>query len=93
MQVHTIEPIPLAKEPDNFYIYENIIKNHYMKIHLGNCSFCNNGEGIHRPEVRKGDAWHGPYESYGDALDAAKGSCGNIEDCEYCKPHLKGKGA
>ena len=82
-----------GNEFDTFYVYENLIKDHYSRIHTGNCGFCNNGEGIHRPEVRKGDFWHGPFQSYEDALDAAKRNCGNIENCEYCKPQLKDKGA
>jgi hypothetical protein len=50
--------------PSSYWVYENFPNNH-ARIHLGSCSFCNEGKGTHNhPGTGPTSRWHGPYGSY-----------------------------
>lgn len=70
-----------------FYIYENWrAHGHTMRIHVGSCSFCRDGTGIHR-ETRGGNGkWHGPFDSYQNARSIADRSQAQVSDCRFCSP-------
>ena len=46
-----------------YYIYENSACGpHKAVIHVGTCSFCNDGKGRHGVCDSRHAKWHGPYE-------------------------------
>ena len=70
-----------------YYIYENwVAHGHVAKIHKGDCSFCNEGKGIHGTDNRRHGQWLGPYTSFTDALQAAKKTRADISTCKVCGP-------
>ena len=74
----------------SFYIYENWTAERKAKIHRDDCSFCNNGVGIHvnKNEGRNGK-WHGPFANYLEALSTAQqlGNHGrHVSNCIFCDP-------
>lgn len=73
-------------EKMSFYVYENWVAEKKAVIHKGECSFCNNGVGIHQ-NIRgvKNCRWHGPFDSYEEAREIAKG-LGNreVRNCKKC---------
>ena len=73
-------------EKMNFYVYENWVAEKKAVIHRGECSFCNNGDGIH-PNIHgeKNGRWHGPFDSYEEARGFAEGLRDReVRDCKFC---------
>lgn len=75
----------------SFYIYENWTAEKKAVIHKGDCSFCDNGRGVH--ENVRGDRngkWRGPFESYQGAKNIAE-SLGDrqVRDCKKCQSQLE----
>lgn len=70
----------------SFYVYDNKFVDKAI-VHRGNCSFCNDGVGLHGSPTTKSSTWHGPYPSGSAALAKAK-SCGRArtEGCSVCSP-------
>ena len=68
----------------SYYIYENSVHK-YAKIHVGDCSHCNQGRGTHGVGgTRVRDEWHGPFDHLKDAEQHQKslrvkdkGNCGH----------------
>ena len=73
----------------SFYIYENWTAERKAVIHQESCSHCNMGQGCHKNiHGDKNGRWHGPFESYQNALNFAN----NLRDrrvrsCGHCEPH------
>ena len=70
----------------SFYIYENWVAENKAVIHRGECSFCNNGEGIHQ-NIRgeKNGRWHGPFDSYEEAREVAESLRNReVRGCKFC---------
>ena len=69
-----------------FYVYENCIIDKAI-VHRGECSFCNNGRGIHGRNTSNSSIWHGPFETAGEAWATAKAWNRDRTDvCSRCKP-------
>lgn len=75
-----------AASTDGFYVYENRIVDKAI-VHRANCSFCNEGLGLHGSRTTKSSTWHGPYESAAVALQKAR-ICRRTrtEGCSVCSP-------
>jgi hypothetical protein len=72
----------------SYYVYENWVAEKKAMIHKGNCSFCNNGMGIHRNiHGERNGKWHPPFDTY-DAAKKFAQSLRNraVKDCSFCKP-------
>ncbi len=69
-----------------FYVYENRITDKAI-VHRGECSFCNEGRGIHGRDTSDSSTWHGPFETAGEALATAKSRNRDRTDvCSRCRP-------
>lgn len=56
----------------DFYVYENWT-NTFACVHLGNCSFCQHGQGVQgRGSSTPNGKWHGSFADYDEALNAAR---------------------
>lgn len=69
-----------------FFVYENWVRDKAI-VHRGDCSFCNEGNGLHGSRTTKSSTWHGPFDSGASALAAAK-KChrSRTEGCSTCSP-------
>jgi hypothetical protein len=56
-----------------YYIYRNWVAEKKAVIHKANCSYCNNGKGLQK-NLRgdKNGAWSKEYNTYEEALEAAR---------------------
>ena len=70
----------------NYWVYENWVRNKAI-VHLGDCAFCGNGNGLHGSRQTKSSIWHGPFTNAADAANAAK-ACRRerTEGCKICVP-------
>jgi len=70
-----------------YYVYENWqAEGHKAKIHFANCSFCKNGKGIHPNAGEDNGQWHGPFDTFQVAVNAANSTGGRISKCKFCNP-------
>ena len=69
----------------SYWIYENWTAQKMMKIHRGECRFCNDGKGIHlhKTDNRNG-TWHGPFQTLEEAEKAAMKSDRERKYCTFC---------
>ena len=70
-----------------YWIYENwaVVKGGRKTIHLGNCSFCNDGSGIDKiKDTNRNGKWQGPYDTYQDAEKQAKELRNRVRNCSIC---------
>lgn len=68
-----------------YHVYENWTV-HKAKIHLSDCSFCNNGKGIHPDAGTSNGRWLGPFATLDAALRAAQATGEPISKCKFCRP-------
>lgn len=74
-----------------FYVYENwTAKN--VKIHKGQCGFCNNGNGRRGYYGNKNGKWHGSIKTYLQAqhlaIQLANNLGTNYRNCKRCHPEI-----
>ncbi|HUY80052.1 MAG TPA: hypothetical protein VMV29_25000 [Ktedonobacterales bacterium] len=71
-----------------FYVYENwrVERSTRATIHRANCSYCNNGAGIHPNADTRNGAWRGPFATLANAQTAANAIGGTVRVCKYCMP-------
>ena len=71
-----------------YHVYENwTVDPKKAKIHFSNCSFCNYGEGTDKPkENGRNGTWHGPFDTFHAAQEAARGTGKPVSRCGHCKP-------
>lgn len=74
------------KRGSGFYVYENWVRDKAI-VHRSDCSFCNEGNGLHGSRTTKSSTWHGPYETPAAAMTGAK-RCRRTrtEGCATCSP-------
>ena len=71
----------------SYYMYENwTAEGHKARLHVGDCSFCKNGMGIHPDAGERNGKWHGPFTEYDQAMQAAQATGGNVSNCQRCLP-------
>jgi hypothetical protein len=69
----------------SYFIYENWVKpGHKARLHDANCSFCQNGAGIHPDAGPDHGTWHGPFGSLADAVERATATGGSVSACRHC---------
>jgi hypothetical protein len=82
-------PQPTKKETLSkvtFYVYENWQAENKAKIHYGHCPYCNYGKGIHADAGTRNGRWHGPFDDFQTALQAAKTTGRDVSTCKFCSP-------
>jgi hypothetical protein len=69
-----------------YWVYENIPLRR-TRVHLGSCSFCRDGRGIHGGGKRPSGAWYGPFDTVQEAerLAASRKRLDN-QKCPECLP-------
>jgi F-type H+/Na+-transporting ATPase subunit beta len=74
----------------SFFVYENwVADGHKARIHLGECGFCKDGNGVHPGSSERNGKWHGPFSSYRQAFDEAVRTGGHVSQCKFCNPQEK----
>ena len=70
----------------SYYVYENShADEHKAKIHKSECGNCKYGKGKSGQGTRiDRGKWHGPFDTYEDALQTAKNTEGKVSDGECC---------
>ena len=72
-----------------YYVYHNwtVERGGKARVHLGDCSFCNNGQGIHNTGPTRNGEWLGPFGTKQDALVQAQNIGAARKDCcKKCNP-------
>jgi hypothetical protein len=71
----------------SFWVYENWTADNKAVIHRGDCSFCNNGAGVHKVKTDgRNGRWHGPFTTCNAALKAAQNLKRAVRKCKFCAP-------
>ena len=71
---------------ERYYIYENWHRKR-GRIHLANCTYCNEGRGIEQADSGRNGKWHGPFnrnEAFATVERLQKGA--DIQPCAVCNP-------
>ncbi len=74
---------------EQYYVYHNwtVERGGKARTHLGSCSFCNNGQGIHNTGPTKNGEWLGPFKTKQDALTQARSTgAARVDCCKKCNP-------
>ena len=70
-----------------YYVYENWqAEGHKARVHFSDCSFCNEGRGIHPGASEENGRWHGPFPALSEALQFARSTRGRVSQCKKCHP-------
>ena len=69
-----------------YWFFES--RNHQRAIvHRGDCTFCQNGDGLHGPAHKDHGKWHGPFNDRDVVMDAAKRTgLDDARGCKVCSP-------
>lgn len=68
-----------------YHVYENWTV-HKARVHFSDCSFCNDGKGIHPDAGPSNGRWHGPFATLGEALQVAQATGEPVSECKFCRP-------
>lgn len=90
------EHTPKADMKPDFWVYEDDATNH-VRIHRGDCPYCNHGRGLHNPKERKGDnRWYpdrtaqpNGFQSYAEAQAKANETGRPWKNGPICHPERK----
>jgi hypothetical protein len=84
-------PVHSVESGRTYHVYENWTAEDKAIIHFSDCGYCNEGHGIHDPARKtegKHGRWHGPFDTYAEALKAAtRTGRENVRGCKACRPH------
>lgn len=79
--------IGTSRATSQYYVYENWrADGHKAKIHFAHCSYCNHGDSTGRGKSGVNGQWHGPLDSFDDAVEAARQTGGRVSCCGVCVP-------
>jgi hypothetical protein len=70
-----------------YYVYENWHRKRGA-VHLADCSFCNQGRGMHERDSGRFGKWLGPYdrnEAF-EKVEALQKEGIDVQPCLICKP-------
>lgn len=68
----------------SFWVYENWTHEKAI-VHNGDCSYCNDGRGIHGKSSDKNGEWHGPFTDRDAAFQRAKATKrDDVRSCKAC---------
>lgn len=69
-----------------YWVYENTIRNKAI-VHMASCSYCKDGQGIHRQTENNIDQWQGPFSKLTKAKAfAVKTDRKDVRCCKFCLP-------
>lgn len=74
---------------EQYYVYHNwtVERGGKAIAHLGSCSFCNNGRGVHGTGPTRNGEWLGPFKTKQDALiQGEKTGAARVDWCKKCNP-------
>jgi len=71
-----------------YHFYENWrVRPEKAKIDYCDCSFCNDGEGTDKvKEDGRNGTWHGPFDTFEEAHEAARRTGKKVSECGHCRP-------
>lgn len=70
----------------SYWVYENWTHKR-ARVHLAECTRCNNGRGIHPGASARNGTWHGPIAKRDAAYAKAKATGQhNVAGCAFCAP-------
>lgn len=71
-----------------YYVYENwtVERTPRATIHRAECSFCNDGTGIHPDADESHGKWHGPFALVSEAERAVQRPDVTLRRCQVCNP-------
>lgn len=70
-----------------FWVYVNDPINKAI-LHLGTCSYCNHGQGIHPDKSGDNSVWHGPMDEASARTTARASGKKDIRWCSHCAAKL-----
>lgn len=80
---------PLSTFPrvtgEMFWAYDNWVHD-YTKIHRADCSYCNDGQGMHPDSSDQAGEWLGPFGTIDEAMERAAGTGRAVSACQNCAP-------
>jgi len=77
--------VPKEAAAPGYWVYENWTHEKAV-IHRSNCSYCNEGRGIHPGSGPRNGRWHGPFPSFEAAHQAAARLPRPLRRCAHCTP-------
>jgi hypothetical protein len=69
-----------------YFVYENWVAENKAVIHLGTCSSCNQGKGVHPNSGKDNGRWLGPFPTLESAENAALATGRPVKRCKKCGP-------
>ena len=70
-----------------YFVYENwVAHGHSARVHVSDCSYCNNGQGIHPGASEQHGCWLGPFTAMNEAIFVAEKLGCVVSKCKRCKP-------
>jgi hypothetical protein len=70
----------------SYFVYENWTAENKARINYGHCTFCNYGKGIHPDAGNRNGRWHGPFNNFAEAKEAADNTGREVSVCKMCNP-------
>ena len=71
------------EERVSFQFYENKVAGR-CRIHVSDCSFCNNGKGIHPDSDGENGRWSEKYSTLDEARIEAQRTGRKVVECKRC---------
>lgn len=73
-----------TSDNQEYWVYENWTHNKAI-IHQGDCSYCNNGKGMHAGSTNRNGQWLGPFNTTVQANKVAKSTeRDEVRPCQNC---------
>jgi hypothetical protein len=71
-----------------FHVYENwTAEGHKARVHRSDCSYCNNGQGIHATAGARNGRWSRAFATSDEAFTYAKSTgARSARGCKHCSP-------
>lgn len=66
-----------------FWTYENWVHK-YARVHVADCSHCNDGRGTHGADKSHAGQWLGPFADFGAAIRSTEFEAA---PCGHCTPN------
>ena len=73
----------MPKSDLRLWVYENWTHKK-ARVHDAKCVFCKDGAGIHPGTGDANRKWHGPFDSFADALRLARTQQPDARPCSVC---------
>jgi hypothetical protein len=88
MRWSSTTPLGGADVAAEFWVYDNRVHK-FAKIHRGDCTFCDEGRGLHRRGAKAvAGGWLGPFKDFPSAERAADATGRSVQICAVCAPSV-----